>query len=167
MIDYLTLKPMKTPIRILAIILVVTVLSCQNPTVINEYRAIPVAGWGKTENAKFNFEISDTQRYHNLFINLRITGDYPFCNMYVLVHIHGPEGSHSAERVGLTLATPEGKWLGRGMGDVISYQLPLITNKVFGTKGKYTIEIEQYMRTDILPYVRDVGLMVETGEEII
>jgi gliding motility-associated lipoprotein GldH len=147
--------------------MVLTFFACKNPRIINEYKAIPEKGWNKDEKVKFTFEVSDTQFYYTLFLNLRITGDYPFSNMYVLVHIKGPKGSHSAERVNVTLATPEGKWLGSGMGDVISYQLPLIKNKTFGKKGKYTVEIEQYMRTDFLPNVRDVGLMIEKGEEII
>ena len=163
----LSLKAMKTLHCLFIIFLIGTITGCKNPRVINEYRAIPENGWSKDLKVKFHFLVNDTQLYHNLHLNLRITGDYPFRKIYVVVHVLGPGESHSKELVGLTLAEPDGKWLGSGMGDIISFQLPLLKNMVFRKQGKYVVEIEQYMRADVLPFVRDVGLMVETGEEII
>lgn len=151
----------------LVLLLTVCFLSACRPDIImDEFKSLPESGWKQGKKVAFDFEINDTTRYTSFFINLRITGDYPFSNMYVVSHITTPEKSIQSQRSHLVLAREDGKWLGSGMGDIISYQLPIIENAILRKKGKYRIELEQYMRMETLPDVKDVGIMIKKGEII-
>lgn len=139
---------------------------CRSDIVLDEFKNLPASGWKQGEMVRFDFEISDTTRYTSFYINLRITGDYPFSNLYVVSHITMPDNSVQSKRTHLVLAQDDGKWLGKGMGDIISYQLPISENMALKKNGKYQIALEQYMRMETLPEVKDVGILIKKGEEI-
>ena len=101
-----------------------------------------------------------------MYANVRITGDYEFSNLYVKLTIVAPDSGSSTEIINLKLAENSGKWLGSGIGDVITYQLPILNKKEFKQSGTYTVKIEQYMRLVNLPNVVSVGLKVQQLEEI-
>lgn len=142
------------------------VSGCRNDVLLDEFKSIPASGWKQGKRISFEFEVTDTTRYTVFFINLRITGDYPFSNLYVVSHLITPDKSTQSKRAHLVLAQEDGKWLGSGMGDIISYQLPIIENAILKKSGKYRIELEQYMRMETLPEVKDVGVMIKKGEII-
>jgi gliding motility-associated lipoprotein GldH len=148
------------------IFLLFGLISCGKDVILNEYKNLPDYGWEQKNKAIFEFESTDTTHYTNFAINLRVSGDYPFSNMYVVSHLIGPDSSVQSQRTNLTLAEDDGKWLGSGMGDLLSYQIPIITNRALRKPGKYIIELEQYMRMDTLPAVKDVGIKVTRGEVI-
>ena len=139
---------------------------CRNDVVMDEFKSLPDSGWKQGKKVAFDFEVKDTTRYTTFFINLRITGDYPFSNLYVVSHLTSPDKTKQSQRTHLVLAREDGKWLGSGMGDIISYQLPIIENAILRKPGKYRIELEQYMRMENLPEVKDVGIMIKKGEII-
>ena len=96
-------------------------------------------------------------------INLRVTGDYRYSNMFVLLKRSGPK-LKAVTRFEIKLANPDGQWLGQGSGNLYSYQVPLITNFKFPEKGIYQFEIEQDMRDNPLREVSDAGLRVEKAK---
>jgi gliding motility-associated lipoprotein GldH len=152
--------------RLLVVFLLFGLISCGKDVIINEYKNMPDYGWEQRNKAVFEFESTDTTHYTNFAINLRVSGDYPFSNMYVVSHLIGPDSSVHSQRTNLILAADDGKWLGSGMGDMQSYQIQIMENRALRIPGKYTIELEQYMRMDTLPAVKDVGIRVTKGEEI-
>lgn len=139
---------------------------CRSDVVLDEFKSLPDSGWKQGKKVAFDFEITDTTRYTSFFINLRITGDYPFSNLYVVSHITAPDKTVQSKRSHWVLAKDDGKWLGSGMGDILSYQLPLSENLALKKPGKYRIELEQYMRLETLPEVKDVGIFIQKGEVI-
>ena len=68
-------------------------------------------------------------------------------------------------RIDLTLAAPDGKWLGKGTASVISYRIPIIQKDV-PKPGTYHFELEQNMRVNTLPNVINIGMAVEKGDEV-
>lgn len=140
--------------------------ACKNGVLVDSFSSVSEKGWIHSQTPEFTFEIEDTLHYTNVFLNLRITGDYPFSNLYVVAHLLIPDSSVQSQKTNLVLARDDGKWLGKGMGDVITYNLPLMQNRALKKPGKYTIRLEQYMRVDTLPGIKDVGIKVTKGEEI-
>ncbi len=67
------------------------------------------------------------------------------------------------ERVNVVLASPTGKWLGRGFGTIYEERvvLALGDSVKFNRKGTYEIALEQNMRVNPLPEILHVGLRVE------
>jgi len=56
--------------------------------------------------------------------------------------------------------------LGSGLGDVITFQTPILHRKLLTKKGKYSISIAQDMRLETLKNVTAAGIHVEQQEEI-
>lgn len=120
--------------------------------------------WSYNNKVRTDFVIDNTATAYNLYFNLRVTPNYRYSNIFVLVHQTGPDKKTQTIRYEIKLATPEGEWLGAGTGNLYSYQTPLKTNFKFTLKGKYHVEIEQNMRDNPLRNVSDAGLRVEKAE---
>ena len=104
--------------------------------------------------------IDTTSAYDILFCN-RITGQYPYSNMFLFITIMAPDRSHQSDTLECIMADKRGKWLGRGFGNVWSYSIPYKRNIAFPMKGTYVFYIEQAMRVENLPHVLDAGLKIE------
>lgn len=141
--------------------------SCTDDTIVYDQNiTLPEEGWHYKNRATFDIDLTDSTTYHNFFINLRITPDYEYSNMYVLLYLKTPTGDSTARRIDLNpLAASDGKWLGKGSGSVINYRIPIFQKFVPKPTGTYHFEIEQNMRTNILNEVINIGMAVEKGEE--
>lgn len=137
---------------------------CTDPNaVIDQNTAIENHNWSYTNKIKCTVKIDDPSIAYNLYVNLRVTGDYRYSNIFVLIHRNGPK-LKGVTRYEVKLANPDGEWLGQGSGNLYSYQVPFQTNFKFPEKGTYGFEIEQNMRDNPLHEVSDVGLRVEKAK---
>ena len=138
--------------------------SCSDPNaVVDQSTPIDNHNWSYTNTVKTSVKIDDTSIPYNLYINLRVTGEYKYSNIFVLLHKNGPK-LKGVTRFEIKLANLDGEWLGTGSGNLYSYQVPLITNFKFPDKGTYTFEIEQNMRDNPLHEVNDVGMRIEKAK---
>lgn len=134
--------------------------SCSDPgAVIDNNTALPNKVWPYNNRIGYSFKIDDVNAHYNLYINLRVTGDYKYSNMFVLVS--DAVKKNSVARYELKLARPDGQWLGKGSGNLYSFRIPFKFNYKFPAAGTYYIRIEQNMRDNPLHNVSDVGLRVE------
>ncbi|MFD0752124.1 gliding motility lipoprotein GldH [Mucilaginibacter calamicampi] len=134
--------------------------SCSDPgAVIDDNMALPNKVWPYNNHVGYNFKIDDVNAGYNFYINLRVTGDYKYSNLFVL--ISDPVKKKPAARYELKLARPDGQWLGKGSGNLYSFRIPFKSNYKFPAPGTYHISIEQNMRDNPLHEVSDVGLRVE------
>ncbi|EHQ27319.1 gliding motility-associated lipoprotein GldH [Mucilaginibacter paludis DSM 18603] len=120
--------------------------------------------WSYNNKVNTDFTIDDAALPYNLYLNLRVTPDYKYSNIFVLIHQTGPDKKTITTRYEFTLANKDGEWLGQGTGNLYNYQVPFKTNYKFPEKGKYHISIEQNMRDNPLHQVSDAGLRVEKAE---
>ena len=142
--------------------LIFMIISCDSNKVFEEYIEVEDATWKKENVASFEFEAKDTVQAHNLYINIRNTGNYAYSNLYLFVTLQGPDGGLLKDTVNCILADNRGKWLGSGVGDLWDLQMPYIGGFKFAKKGKYIISYEQAMRVEKgLKGITDVGLRVE------
>jgi gliding motility-associated lipoprotein GldH len=128
---------------------------------------VPVPGgeWDRAFVPEFSFDITDAASKHDLFIDIRHTGEYPFSDLFLFVDLSGPDGRHMRDTVECLLADPSGRWFGKGTGFVFAdrYQAKVLykLGNRFPVAGRYGIKLEQAMRTERLPGVLDVGISVE------
>jgi len=134
-------------------------------TVVDQNVEIINNNWAYTNKIKQAVNIDNEQVPYNLYLNLRVTADYKYSNLFVLVRQTNPDKKSSATRFEFKLANPDGEWLGQGSGNLYSYQIPFKLNYKFPAKGTYTIEIEQNMRDNPLHEISDVGLRVEKATD--
>ncbi|HEX3385065.1 MAG TPA: gliding motility lipoprotein GldH [Mucilaginibacter sp.] len=153
---------MKTIHKLLLLIVpLVLIIGCTDPNgIIDQNTSIENHNWSYANKVKYPVKITDVSVPYNIYINLRVTGDYRYSNIFVLVHRSGPK-LNALTRFEVKLADKDGQWLGQGSGNLYSYQVPLITNFKFPAAGTYRFEIEQNMRDNPLHEVSDVGLRVE------
>jgi len=117
--------------------------------------------WSYSEKVKISLNIEATDIPYNLYLNLRHTSNYKYSNIFLLIHIIGPDGKRTTERREFRLALSDGEWLGSGSGNIYSYQILFKEDYKFPLKGKYVIEMEQNMRDNPLDYISDAGIRVE------
>ena len=132
--------------------------------IIDQNTAIPDHNWSYPDKIKYAVKIDDEKAAYNLYMNLRVTADYKYSNLFVLISQTGPAKKTIVKRYELKLATKDGEWLGDGSGNLYSYQVSFLTNYKFAAKGVYTFSIEQNMRDNPLRDVSDVGLRVEKAQ---
>jgi len=129
--------------------------------VIDQNIEITNNNWAYTNKIKCEVKIDDASIPYNLYLNLRVTADYKYSNLFVLINQTSPDKKEHLTRFEFKLADKDGEWLGEGSGNIYSYQIPFRTNYKFPAKGVYQVEIEQNMRDNPLREVSDVGLRVE------
>jgi gliding motility-associated lipoprotein GldH len=135
---------------------------CTDPNaIIDQDTEIGNNNWSYTNKINYDVPIADEYIPYNLYLNLRVTGNYKYANIFVLIYQTGPDKKQTVLRYEFKLANPDGEWLGNGSGNLYSYQVPFRTNYKFPAKGIYRFSIEQNMRDNPLREVSDVGLRVE------
>jgi gliding motility-associated lipoprotein GldH len=159
---------MKGSFQLLKIFILIFLFnSCDQNGVFDQYVEINKTDWDRDSVLQFNFEIEDTLSVYHIFINNRITAQYPYSRMYLFIETSFPDNKTIKDTLECYLAEQSGRllgkkqWLGKGFGDIYSNKIPYKTNIRFPNSGEYTVSIEQGMRDKILPHVLDVGLRVE------
>lgn len=137
-------------------------VGCTNDNLVDTNTSLENNNWTYAKSIKTTVEIKDTSKPYNVYFKLRHTSEYRYANLYVLFHLNG-NGVDKNLRYQFTLATPTGNWLGKGSGDIFSFNFPLLTNYRFAKPGKYQLEIEQNMRDNPLVGISDIGLMVTSN----
>ncbi|KAB2918603.1 MAG: gliding motility lipoprotein GldH [Bacteroidetes bacterium] len=155
----------KTAVILIALVAML-MQSCNSNTVYDQNLFLPEDGWHYKNRAAFDIEITDTTHYHNFFVNLRITPDYEYSNLYVLVYAKSPTGDSTMTREELKLAETDGRWTGKGSASIITYRIPIAEKFVPKKTGVYHFEIEQNMRTNTLKDVVNIGMAVEKGDVV-
>lgn len=145
--------------------LVGLLVGCTDGVVFQQDVEVPGTGWDRSWKPSFTFEMTDTLAPHDVYLDLRHTGDYPFSNLYTFIKLDGPGGMSATDTVECTLADPSGRWYGKGLGFISSdrfqaHVLYKLRNR-FPRSGRYTLTLEQAMRTERLNGIIDVGVSVE------
>ena len=135
---------------------------CSNGnTIIDKNNTVENHNWTYVNKFRYDVAIDDPELAYNIYINLRVTGDYKYSNMFILLTQVDPDKKSKTTRFELKLADKDGAWLGEGSGNLYTFQQPILKNYQFPAKGTYTFYIEQNMRDNPLREASDVGLRVE------
>lgn len=143
----------------------VLVTGCTDNVIYQSDVPVPDGAWSRTFTPEFAFDITDTVSQHDVYIDVRHTGDYPFSDLFLFVDLTGPGGRTMRDTVECLLSDPSGRWLGKGTGFIFSDRIQAkvlykLHNR-FPASGRYTMKLEQAMRMEPLPAVIDVGVSVE------
>lgn len=141
----------------LFIILIIS-FSCRKDVIYSKYVKFENDEWKRTDTAKFELDIQDTNPLYNLYLKIRHADGYPFNNLYVFVQTRYPDGTLTQDTLEIVLADSKGRWQGEGLGDIFDFSAPLKQNFKFVQKGKYDIRFIQAMRTDPLPLLMEIGI---------
>ena len=151
---------------LLPVLLVLMLPSCSDPkAVIDKNTGIDNHNWSYDNDVKYDVKVDDKNIPYNLYLNLRVTGDYKYSNIFVLIHQTGPDNkAATTTRYEFKLANADGEWLGDGSGNLYNYQMMFRSAYRFPAKGLYHFAIEQNMRDNPLHEVSNVGLRIEKAQ---
>ena len=127
----------------------------------NKRTVIPEAEWRQEDRVAFDVDINDTLSPYLFGIGLRHLENYRYSNLFVFLHTKMPNGNVTHDTIECTLATPEGRWIGKSSGSMRDLLVPLNENLLFPLTGTYHFEIEQAMREPVLKGISDIGLYIE------
>ena len=159
-------KEIRTLFGVLAIASTFHFSSCDSSRVYEENRKINGGVWNVLDTTSFQVEILDSIDAHNIYINVRNSGDYAFSNLFMFVTTTFPNGKMSKDTVECILSDQDG-WLGSGLGDIWDNQILYRRGVRFPILGQYTFTYEQAQRSgekaliENLPGIIDVGMRIE------
>jgi gliding motility-associated lipoprotein GldH len=138
--------------------------SCNDNRIFEENKEIPESGWDSSNAVSFSVDIKDPATPANFYINVRNADGYPYSNLFLFVRTKFPDGKQSNDTLECMLADENGKWIGKGIGDIYDNRIPFKRNVRFPLPGTYIFEIRQGMRNSSVPLIMDIGLRIEKAE---
>jgi len=145
----------------LSLFLLAGIVSCDRKRVFESYIKLDEKGWNKDSVVVFHVQLKDTTRNHNLYVNIRNKGTYPYSNLWLFLTIGSPDGTMRTDTVEFSLAEPSGRWKGSGIGGLHDNQILYKSSVYFPRKGQYIFKIKQGMRDNVLKGIRDIGIRIE------
>jgi gliding motility-associated lipoprotein GldH len=154
---------MTATFRLVSICIVLTSLfsACDPSRIFDDNKLIDGNQWYYKNAIPFDVHITDTNKLYNVYVNLRISSDYKYNNLFMWVNTTNPAKKTDQRRIEIRVANDGGKWLGNGLGDLYDYQFPVFQKIKFPTSGFYRFELEQNMRDDTLMHVKSAGVRIE------
>ena len=150
--------------RITVLLAIIVLLNCcDNSRVYEKNYDFTERQWLINEKPSFEFTVANDQSY-NLYCNLRNGLTYPYSRIFITYTLKDSLGAELKKEMINSFLFDEktGKPIGSsGLGDIYDQQFLLLQNYTFNQPGNYTIQFEQFMRTDTLQGVLAVGLRVE------
>ena len=118
--------------------------------------------WKKNEEKKIEFEVKDAQNPKNIIFVVSNNNDYPYQNLFLITTLKGTQNEVlRKDTANYILAKPNGEWIGEGFGDTKEILFQYQLGYQFPKNGRYSVEIVQGMRKDILPGIEDIGIKLE------
>jgi gliding motility-associated lipoprotein GldH len=156
----------KNPILSAAVLLFVMIFSssCNDNRIFEENTEIPGSGWDSSNVISFNVDIKDPASAADFYVNVRNADGYPYSNLFLFVKTKFPNGKFSNDTLECLLADENGKWTGKGIGDIYDNRIPFKKNVRFPLAGTYTFEIRHGMRIPNVPLIMDIGMRIEKSE---
>jgi gliding motility-associated lipoprotein GldH len=137
---------------------------CGPDYVYQSEKKIEHAVWTYRDSAVFEFDVQDTSKLYNLYLNLAAQPSFATENLYVRLHTAFPDGKRLALAKSFDVFDKQGKVMGSKSGGAHVQHIMLQEHTFFNQMGKYRIVVEQFMRQDSLPGIEAIGLDVERSK---
>lgn len=146
---------------ILVVVIGILMTSCSTNALYDESVVIPDAKWDNENIPYFNVTVDDTLTDYAFYMSIRHLENYRYSNLYVFMHTEFPNGNVTHDTIECVLAAPDGRWMGKGSGNMYYAKVLLNPSLRFPLKGDYHFELEQAMREKELKGITDIGICFE------
>lgn len=125
---------------------------------------IPAENWTYDNVIDFDFQIVDTLQIYNLILDVTHHQDFPYQNLYTRIGTYFPSGQDLTKVLSLELANKAGSWQGKCSGKYCTVQIPIQEGAYFNATGDYKIRLEQFMRKNPIPGIKNISFHIEKTE---
>jgi gliding motility-associated lipoprotein GldH len=156
--------PLRILFRSTALLFVLTGITCCRPGSVYEGKVdFSRRVWASGEVVEFDFTIADPSAPYDLYYTIRNTNEYPYQNIYLQYFLTDSSGLLLRKELNnvLLFNAVTGVPLGNGIGDIFVLQKKFLEQYNFEHAGVYRLRIDHYMRSDTLPEVASVGIVVK------
>lgn len=148
-----------------AAVLGLLVTSCTGDVLVTESTTFDNYSWDMHEPLTVTWAPEDTSTLAVMWLYLRHTDQYPYNNIYLFRSISSSQGVEYQDTVNVRLADPLGSWIGSGMSNLKTVEIPVGRGAVqFTNQERYTITVTHGMRDTALAGIREVGFTLEAVE---
>lgn len=154
---------------ILVMVATMSLPSCKHSTVFDSYAHTPIAGWEKNDTLSFEIPPLLEGGYYNESLGLRITGNYPFMGLNLIVEqniYHNNKHVRSAcktDTVNCQLIDKNGVSKGQGIS-YYQYNFPINVYRL-NQGDSIHITVRHDMKREILPGVSDIGVKITKNDQ--
>ena len=129
----------------------------QQKAVYYHYEQTPLMGWDKNDTLSFALGPLSASGTYVQEIGLRISGEYPFTGLNLIVEQHGKAGQMlRVDTLVCNLINEKGNAKGNGVSH-LQYQFRLAT-LALEEGDEINVKVRHDMKRDILPGISDIGL---------
>lgn len=152
-------------ISILFLSVIIFCSSCGEKYIYDKKYDITNQSWKYKDTLNFDFEIKDSMKIYNLYLEIAHTENYPFQNLYMMTYTKFPNGMRPSQLLNVELAEKTGKWQGEKSSDSWIQKVDLQKGAFFNQVGKYTLTLTQFMRQDSLPALKSIRFAIEETKQ--
>ncbi len=142
----------------------ISLWGCGPDYVYQSEKEIAKAVWAYRDSAVFEFDIQDTTKLYNLYLDLAAQPAFATENLYVRLRTTFPDGKRLALPKSFDVFDKQGKIMGKSSSGAYKQHIMLQENTFFNQLGKYRIVVEQFMRQDSVAGIATIGLAVERSK---
>ena len=144
--------------RLILFYLFVFFIACQNNKTQYKYYAFENQKWNTDSIVSFSFDKIDTTASYDTYLKIRHSVDYQFQNLFLFSNINGKK-----DTIEVFLSLKNGKWLGKGFGDIKELDVLISKKKSFDKATKRSYTFEQAMRHNDLEKIIELEGLVAIG----
>lgn len=143
-------------------VLCLNLISCGS--VYDETTVIENGIWTTENSIEFNFEIQDTSKLYDIFVEVNHKVDYTYQNVYCLVETFELDTLIREDLCSLELADSKGNWKSEDCDATdCARKIPFIIRTQFNRLGRYKIIFKQNTREASLEGINSLRLLIETA----
>ena len=138
----------------------ITLVSCKEEAIINQYQFIDDCLWSKHDAYYFSVQINDITTPYDVFLNIRNNALYPYQNIWIEHTMEQPIGRLEKKKLACILADKQNHWVGSGIS-LFQNTFTLKQKYTFAHKGTYTFSVKHLMQDSILSGIQEVGFEIK------
>jgi len=135
--------------------------SCSKNKVFDKYIEFKNYDWNMNQTVNFDVNIEDTSALYNIYIPVRHIENYPYDGLLLNLTYSAPSGEERTKNYKLKFRDADGKFKGKGSGDIWDEKEMIIKNNKFNSKGIYKFEIINNMPKTPTQGIMSLGLLIE------
>ncbi len=150
---------MKPTLALLMIVCFLT--SCKEEVYYSSAKAFEEAGWSYEDIHKATFEVIDSSRTFDLFLDIEHSPLFEYQNIYCKLSTVFPSGKKTEQQLPINFADNKGMWYGKCSSSECKLRVVLQQNVAFKEPGSYTITFEQFSRKPVLEEISSIDFIIK------